>query len=81
MLITYINHNLWGQFDEGKMSKDTVQQERFTRFFKTLGEDIDGQQANIFYQDALAGQTWLIPYAKEICKKLSQNHKIIRFQL
>lgn len=71
-----INHNLWGQFDEGKMSKDTVQQERFTRFFKTLGEDIDGQQANIFYQDALAGQTWLIPYAKEICKKLSQNHTL-----
>lgn len=36
-----INHNLWRQFDEGSLSKDVVQNERFTQFFNVLNRDID----------------------------------------
>lgn len=71
-----INHNLWKKFDEGLLSKDVVQTERFTHFFNALNRTIDGQQANSTYQDSLATQTWLIPHAKETCMELSKHHTL-----
>lgn len=71
-----INHNLWREFDEGALSKDVVQNERFTQFFNVLNRDIDGKQANLVYQDSLASQTWLIPHAKEACMELSKRHTL-----
>lgn len=71
-----INHSLWRQFDEGVLSKDIVQTDRFVQFFKTIGKEIDGTQANSEYQDCLASQVWLIPYAKETCMELSKHHTL-----
>lgn len=71
-----INHNLWRQFDEGVLSKDTVQNERFTQFFNVLGKNINGKQANLLYQESLACQSWLLPYAKDTCMELSKQHTL-----
>lgn len=71
-----INHSLWRQFDKGILSKDIVQTERFVRFFGALGKKIDGVQVNSEYQDSLACQSWLIPYAKETCMELSKHHTL-----
>ena len=71
-----INHNLWRQFDNGVLSKDTVQNERFTRFFNVLGKNINGKQANLLYQESLACQSWLVPYAKDTCMELSKQHTL-----
>lgn len=71
-----INHELWKQFDEGILTKDIVQDKRFTQFFADLGKDIDGKQANSFYQESLAAQTWLVPYAKETCMELAKQHSL-----
>lgn len=71
-----INHSLWRQFDEGILTKDAVQRERFTQFFNTMNRNIDGNIANSIYQDSLANQTWLIPYAKETCMELSKTHTL-----
>lgn len=71
-----INHSLWRQFDEGILSKDAVQSERFTQFFNAMDRDIDGNMANLIYQDSLANQTWLVPYAKETCMELSKEHTL-----
>lgn len=71
-----INHFLWKQFDEGIISKDIVQNERFSRFFDTLGKQVDGKQANSLYQESLSSQTWLIPHAKEVCLELSKHHTL-----
>lgn len=58
------------------MSKDTVQNERFTRFFNVLGKNINGKQANLLYQESLACQSWLVPYAKDTCMELSKQHTL-----
>lgn len=71
-----INHQLWGEFDSGLMSKDFVQNTRFARFFEQLGHRIDGTEANSIYQNFLSSQTWLMPYAKEVCAELSSNYKL-----
>jgi len=71
-----INHLLWKQFDEGTISKDVVQNERFSRFFDTLGKQADGKQANSLYQKSLSSQTWLIPHAKEVCLELSKHYTL-----
>ena len=71
-----INHKLWRQFDAGLLTKDIVQNKRFTQFFIELGKDIDCKQANSFYQESLAEQTWLIPYAKQTCMELAKQHTL-----
>ena len=71
-----INHELWSRFDSGLISKDFVQNARFARFFEQLGYKIDGTEANSVYQGFLSSQTWLMPYAKEVCAELSNNHKL-----
>lgn len=65
-----INHALWNQFEQGIIDKDTVQEKRFSEFFGALGMEVDGVIANGVYQKALCKQSWLIPYAEEICKEL-----------
>ena len=38
-----INHHLWKQFDEGVMSKDLIQKERFVQLFNAIGKKINGE--------------------------------------
>ena len=71
-----INHFLWSKFDEGAISKDVVQNERFARFFDAIGKHVDGKQVNSLYQESLSSQTWLIPHAKEVCFELSKHHTL-----
>jgi len=71
-----INHSLWHQFEEGLLTKEIVQNERFTQFFNIMGLKIDGKQANQFFQESLATQNWLIPSAKEICMELSKRYTL-----
>ena len=65
-----INHDLWTQFEQGKISKDILQEKRFFDFFYRLGMSVDGAEANLIYQTELSKQSWLVPHAKEICREL-----------
>lgn len=71
-----INHDLWRKFDAGHVTKDYVQITRFDQFFKRIGYSIDGNEANEVYQSALSTQTFTVPYAEEVCAKLSKSHKL-----
>lgn len=71
-----INHHLWNCFEKGQLSKTDVQKDRFTTFFELLGKNIDGEIANQVYQKSLESQTWLIPYAIDVCMQLAKNHII-----
>lgn len=72
-----INHELWQQFDNKKVSKDFVQTERFNHFFRAIGMNLDGNYANRVYQDLLSFQSWLMPYSKEVCAKLAEEHTLL----
>ena len=65
-----INHSLWFQFEQGKISKETVQEKRFEDFFSLLGVSVDGAKANNIYQEGLCTQSWLVKNAEGMCKKL-----------
>lgn len=71
-----INHSLWHKFEEGLMTKEEVQNERFAQFFIAMGLKIDGKQANQIYQKNLAAQYWLNPHAKETCRELSKRYSL-----
>lgn len=71
-----INHNLWNQFEAGILSKDIIISKRFSEFFAASRLSVDGAQANLIYQRSLQKQSWLMPFAKEVCNKLS-NHAIL----
>lgn len=74
-----INHALWHQFEQGILSKEKVQSQRFKKLFDSLGYDIDGMDAERIYQLSLQNQCWLMPYADEVCKILypSTNLSIV----
>lgn len=65
-----INHSLWFQFEQGKISKEVVQEKRFEDFFSLIGVSVDGAKANNMYQEELCTQSWLVKNADETCKIL-----------
>lgn len=72
-----INHFYWKLVEEQKMQREFAQCQRFTSFFSELGKNINGADANIVYQKSLTNQTWLIPYATEVCKFLSLTYELV----
>lgn len=66
-----INHSLWSKFEKDMIDKDTVQKERFFELFKSINKEVDGYEADHIYQQSLENQTWLLPYAEEVCKNIS----------
>jgi 2-haloacid dehalogenase len=69
-----INHQLWSELENGNISKDEVQSKRFTNLFHTINREINGFEANNLYQNELEKQSWLIPYAEEVCKELAEKY-------
>lgn len=67
-----INHKLWELFEKGEINSDTVQQKRFELFFCQIDMAVNGAVANDLYQAELSRQSVLVPFAEEICRKLSQ---------
>lgn len=75
-IYTNINHRLWTQYENGIITKDCVQTQRFSEFFRSINKSVDGNEANCAYQNSLENQSWLIPYAKEVCEYLSKKYTI-----
>lgn len=71
-----INHKLWGEFEQGVISKDEVQKRRFERLFAQLGIEKSGDEGDRIYQSFLCKQTWLIMNAEEVCQILNKTTKI-----
>lgn len=68
-----INHGYWRRLEQGTITKDLLQTERFEVFFSTLGIKVNGNEANAFYQKALSKQAKLIPNAIKVCCELSKR--------
>lgn len=71
-----INHQLWKDFELGRVSKDVIQQMRFTKLFEALGIKADGLVANDFYLDHLANGSNLLDDAYTLCETLSKEYKL-----
>ena len=65
-----INDGLWQQYNSGKIPKDEITRERFTRLFAEFDVPLDGVEFNERYLDCLALHGELFPGAKELCARL-----------
>lgn len=66
------NRLLWLEFEQGRTDRDHALAMRFTVLLD--GMDIDGAAMNQLYQHNLAERTVMMPYAKELCERLSQKY-------
>ena len=71
-----INHGYWRRLELGTVTKDKLQTERFEVFFAELGLNIDGVEANDFYQKSLSEQCQHMPYAEQVCAELQKRGKL-----
>jgi len=64
-----MNRRLWLDLEQGKADKAVELVRRFERLLP--GRDFSAEEMNRTYQKGLVEQTVLMPYARELCEKLS----------
>lgn len=68
-----MNEALWERFNQGKITKETLQETRFRDFLRSEGiecSDEKGIAVNSAYVNALADCPDILPGAEELCKRL-----------
>lgn len=65
-----INKGLWDQLEEGKITKKTVLEERFARFFKTQDIIVNGKEADELYRTFLEERNDVMHGAIDLLTKL-----------
>lgn len=70
------NGALWQAFDRGECTKEFLVIERFRRFLASLGMERDPERCNEIHLSTLGQSTLLLPYAEEVCRTLSRDHKL-----
>lgn len=71
-----INQELWGEFENGNIDKETILRLRFDRLFREIGKKVDGVEANKIYCCYLRESAVLLPDAKEICEYLASRYSM-----
>ncbi|KAB1440411.1 YjjG family noncanonical pyrimidine nucleotidase [Candidatus Galacturonibacter soehngenii] len=71
-----INHSLWNQYEQGKITKEEVIYTRFVTLFARLGLEGDGVAFEDEYQELLGQGHDLIDGAMEIIDTLSKTHDL-----
>lgn len=71
-----INNGFWDAFERGEITKDRLVYERFNVFFKSLGREVDGGEAETLYRQQLDQSAFLIDGALDICRYLSQSYDL-----
>ncbi|MDO5351130.1 MAG: YjjG family noncanonical pyrimidine nucleotidase [Lachnospiraceae bacterium] len=69
-----VNEQFWQAFGRGELTKQELLDTRFTIFFRMLGKDVDGPEAEGIYREFLDGSAILIPGALETCRYLSGKY-------
>ena len=70
------NNACWTMFDRGEASKEFICLERFRRFYTELGIDADPAAANEEHLATLATCSFPIPHSVEVCRRLSETHRL-----
>ncbi len=70
-----INTALWSALEQGKISKETVLNTRFQKFFQLYGVTVDGRLWEENYRFCLNNSSGLIPNAKYTLRELKKMGK------
>lgn len=68
-----INHKLWLLYEAGEIESTDIPDRRFRELYQAAGFTSDSSRASKTYQALLGEQTWLVPYAREICEYWSKK--------
>lgn len=68
-----INHDLWQQFEQGKITRDQVINERFGLFFETQGIQVDSPAVELAYREFLNEGHKLLDNSDEVLAELAQH--------
>ncbi len=71
-----VNQILWRQLEQGGLTRAQLQERRFSLFFADIGLNLSGVEAEGLYKNHLEKQASLLPYAKEVCRRLAQSHTL-----
>lgn len=71
-----INDDIWKEFELGIEHEDGPLIERFRRFSKQCGVEFSPFRINELYVESLSNQCSPFPASFEVCKKLSETHKL-----
>ena len=71
-----INDSFWKAFERGEIAKDRLVTERFVRFFRELGKQADGREAENFYRACLDRTAFLVDGALELCAWLAERYAV-----
>lgn len=71
-----INHQLWRDFEDGRITKDQILAQRFRKLFARLGieDELSGFEEE--YQRALGRGGFVLPQALEVCQELSRDCRL-----
>lgn len=75
-LYNTINKACWQDFEEGKISRQTLRTLRFERFFDEIGKDTDIPSFAINYLQYLAQGSFLYDGVEILLANLAETHKI-----
>lgn len=71
-----INHQLWSDFEIGKIGKEVVIDTRFKRLFEELGRDVDGKKMDEKYRHHLSRGHDLLGNSKQIIEELQPHYDL-----
>ncbi|MBL1227672.1 noncanonical pyrimidine nucleotidase, YjjG family [Enterococcus sp. BWB1-3] len=71
-----INHQLWQDFEHGKVAKETISETRFGLLFEQLGKKVDGKALGARYQKHLSDGHDLLGNSKKILEKLQPDYDL-----
>lgn len=70
------NKQLWQDFENGKIQRETIFEIRFNNVFKHFKIDLDGKVFEAYYRSRLSANHQLMPYALEVLQHLSEKYDI-----
>lgn len=71
-----INHQLWSDFEVGKIDKGLVTNTRFKRLFEALGHEVDGEKMDEKYRYHLSRGHDLLGNSKQIIDELAPHYDL-----
>ncbi len=69
------NHRCWAEYEEGKMTLDVLETERWALFFSRIERDEDENEAALLFRDALAHNGILLQGAKDFLERIKTRPK------
>lgn len=75
-LFEEFNQSMWRALERGTITKEYLKVERFRLFLDALHRQEDPVAVNEDFMAFLGASSFLMPHAEEVCRILSQTHKL-----